>query len=202
MASSDSQIDKPQHGYPKRAELPDVNINTGAKALTVRAPLSPPHLVLLHSLQRLYRILNFLLPFLSFSFPLLYMYVNKFWLFSLLSSVCKGVTTAQQQKRELYYKLDTILITALQNEFEIWPGHTVDRQDMVEYLRSVVLEHIADCPELEKILNLRDTVLTGRVKRAFPGVEYKRKQMRQDHYRKAYLFCGIAWGGVVHSGNP
>ena len=125
------------------------------------------------------------------------MYVNKFWLFSLLSSVSKGVTTAQQQKRELYYKLDTILITALQNEFEIWPGHTVDRQDMVEYLRSVVLEHIADCPELEKILNLRDTVLTGRVKRAFPGVEYKRKQMRQDHYRKAYLFCGIAWGGVV-----
>ena len=31
MASSDSQIDKPQHGGPKRAELPDVNINTGAQ---------------------------------------------------------------------------------------------------------------------------------------------------------------------------
>ena len=30
MASSDSQIDKPQRGRPKRAELPDVNINTGA----------------------------------------------------------------------------------------------------------------------------------------------------------------------------
>ena len=29
MASSDSQIDKPQCGRPKRAELPDVYINTG-----------------------------------------------------------------------------------------------------------------------------------------------------------------------------
>ena len=29
MASSDSQIDKPQQEHPKRAELPDVNINTG-----------------------------------------------------------------------------------------------------------------------------------------------------------------------------
>ena len=28
MASSDNQIDKPQCGHPKRAELPDVNINT------------------------------------------------------------------------------------------------------------------------------------------------------------------------------
>ena len=33
MASSDSQIDKPQRGYPKRAELPDGNINTGMQNL-------------------------------------------------------------------------------------------------------------------------------------------------------------------------
>ena len=33
MASSDSQIDKPQRGRPKRAELPDVNINTGAQII-------------------------------------------------------------------------------------------------------------------------------------------------------------------------
>ena len=33
MASSDSQIDKPQRGCPKRAELPDVNINTGAQSI-------------------------------------------------------------------------------------------------------------------------------------------------------------------------
>ena len=32
MASSDSQIDKPQRGRPKRAELLDVNINTGAQS--------------------------------------------------------------------------------------------------------------------------------------------------------------------------
>ena len=33
MTSSDSQIDKPQRGRPKRAELPDVNINTGAQGI-------------------------------------------------------------------------------------------------------------------------------------------------------------------------
>ena len=33
MASSDSQIDKAQRGRPKRAELPDVNINTGAQSI-------------------------------------------------------------------------------------------------------------------------------------------------------------------------
>ena len=34
MASSDRQIDKPQRGRPERAELPDVNINTGAQSIT------------------------------------------------------------------------------------------------------------------------------------------------------------------------
>ena len=33
MASSDRQNDKPQRGRPKRAELPDVNINTGAQSI-------------------------------------------------------------------------------------------------------------------------------------------------------------------------
>ena len=33
MASSNSQIDKPQCGCPKRAELLDVNINTGAQII-------------------------------------------------------------------------------------------------------------------------------------------------------------------------
>ena len=33
MASSDRQIDKPQRGRPKRAELPDVNINTDAQSI-------------------------------------------------------------------------------------------------------------------------------------------------------------------------
>ena len=37
--SIDSQIDKPQRGRPKRAELPDVNINTGVQ-LILRASLS------------------------------------------------------------------------------------------------------------------------------------------------------------------
>ena len=33
MTSSDSHIDKPQHGYPKRAELPGVNTNRGAQSI-------------------------------------------------------------------------------------------------------------------------------------------------------------------------
>ena len=33
MESSDSQIDEPQRGRPIRAELPDVNINTGAQSM-------------------------------------------------------------------------------------------------------------------------------------------------------------------------
>ena len=42
MASSDSQINKPQRGRPKRAELPDVTINTGAQSInTDRASLMP-----------------------------------------------------------------------------------------------------------------------------------------------------------------
>ena len=32
MASSDSQIDKPQCGH-KRAEFPDININTGVQSI-------------------------------------------------------------------------------------------------------------------------------------------------------------------------
>ena len=33
MASSDSQIDKTQRGRSNRAEVPDVNINTGAQSI-------------------------------------------------------------------------------------------------------------------------------------------------------------------------
>ena len=41
MASSDSQIDKPQRGCPKRTEPPDVNINTGTQSInTERASLT------------------------------------------------------------------------------------------------------------------------------------------------------------------
>ena len=49
MASSDSQIDKPQRGRPKRAELPDVNINTGAQSInTDRTSLNQQMPVQLH----------------------------------------------------------------------------------------------------------------------------------------------------------
>ena len=37
MVSSDSQINKPQCGLPKRAELPDININTGAQSINTES---------------------------------------------------------------------------------------------------------------------------------------------------------------------
>ena len=37
IASSDSQIDKPQRGRPKIAEPPDVNINTGAQSINTES---------------------------------------------------------------------------------------------------------------------------------------------------------------------
>ena len=37
MASRDSQIDKPKRGRPKRAELPAVNMNTGAQSITTES---------------------------------------------------------------------------------------------------------------------------------------------------------------------
>ena len=41
MESSDSQINKSQCGCPKKAELPDVNINTGVQSMnTERASLN------------------------------------------------------------------------------------------------------------------------------------------------------------------
>ena len=43
MASSDSQIAKLQRGCPKRADLPDVNINTGVQSInTERTSLTDP----------------------------------------------------------------------------------------------------------------------------------------------------------------
>lgn len=75
---------------------------------------------------------------------------------------------------------------ALREEFEMCAGHSIDRIEMIEFLTSVVHRHLTDCPELQKVLDLRDTVLTGRVKKAFPRVEFKRKQMRREHHRKVY----------------
>ena len=51
MASSDSQIDKPQRGRPKRAELPNskVNINTGVQSInTERASLNKVYCIVLY----------------------------------------------------------------------------------------------------------------------------------------------------------
>ena len=119
------------------------------------------------------------------------------------ASASKGISPAQQVKKELYAKLDEILVTAMKSEFEVCIGGTVDRLDMVHFLKEVVKQHTKSFPDLEKILALRDTVLTARVKRAFPEVEYKRKQIRQDHFRKAYLFSlAVYWPCRVLGSDP
>ena len=40
MASCDSQIDKPQRGRSKRAELLEININTGAQSIDTESLFS------------------------------------------------------------------------------------------------------------------------------------------------------------------
>lgn len=96
-----------------------------------------------------------------------------------------------QPKKELYLKLDEILFDALRQEFEVCPGNTIDRLFMVKFLTGVVQRHLSDFPDLDNLLNLRDTVLTGRIKKVFPEVEYKRRQVKEDHYRKAWLYVNI-----------
>lgn len=96
-----------------------------------------------------------------------------------------------QPKKELYLKLDEILFDALRQEFEVCPGYTIDRLYMVKFLTSVVQRHLSDFPDLDNLLNLRDTVLTGRIKKVFPEVEYKRRQVKEDQYRKAWLYVNI-----------
>ena len=50
MVSSDSQMDKPQRGHPKRAEMLNVNINTGMQSTnTDRASLRKQALVFTNS---------------------------------------------------------------------------------------------------------------------------------------------------------
>ncbi|XP_044181206.1 uncharacterized protein LOC114948739 isoform X2 [Acropora millepora] len=96
-----------------------------------------------------------------------------------------------QEKKDLHTKLDEILLGGLHGDFEFCPGHAVDRLEMVQFLTSVVHRHLQDFPELQQILDLRDTVLTSRVKRAFPGVEYKRKQVKEDNGKKVWLYVNI-----------
>ena len=71
MASSDSQIDKPQRGRPKRAELPDVHINTGAQSINT---------------ERVSLILG-----LGLGWPLYQAFVSSFGFFNICYSTCVEV---------------------------------------------------------------------------------------------------------------
>ena len=79
MACSDSQIDKPQHGHPKRAELPDVNINTGAQSINTESFFNGRINLFIKTMEHntvesqavltSFQCLNFDTPLGAFSFP-------------------------------------------------------------------------------------------------------------------------------------
>ncbi len=80
--------------------------------------------------------------------------------------------------------LDTVLISALQENFEIKSACHVDRNEILEFLRSVIKEH----PELNFVLQHRDTKLSSRIYKAFPKVTTKRVAVPNIRGKKTYLF--------------
>jgi hypothetical protein len=80
--------------------------------------------------------------------------------------------------------LDTVLISALQENFEIKHGYHVDRNEILEFLRSVIKDH----PELNFVLQHRDTKLSSRIYKAFPKVTTKRVAVPNIRGKKTYLF--------------
>ena len=79
--------------------------------------------------------------------------------------------------------LDTVLITALRENFEIKSGCHVDRNEILEFLRSVINGH----PELNFVLQHRDTKLSSRIYKAFPKVTTKRVAVPNIRGKKTYL---------------
>jgi hypothetical protein len=79
--------------------------------------------------------------------------------------------------------LDTVLISALREHFEIKSGHHVDRNEILEFLRSVIKDH----PELNFVLQHRDTKLSSRIYKAFPKVTTKRVAVPNIRGKKTYL---------------
>ena len=66
MASSNSQIDRPQRGCPKRAELPDVKINTGVQSINTERVCLKFDIVFLHVFLLLWALISFLGDLFSF----------------------------------------------------------------------------------------------------------------------------------------
>lgn len=80
--------------------------------------------------------------------------------------------------------LDEVLVTALRQNFEIKRGYHVDRNEILEFLRSVIEDH----PELDFVLQHRDTKLSSRVYKAFPKVTTKRVAIPNLRGKKTYPF--------------
>ena len=78
--------------------------------------------------------------------------------------------------------LDTVLITALQENFEVKSDCHIDRNEILEFLRSVIRKH----PELNFVLQHRDTKLSSRIYKAFPKVTTKRVAVPNIRGKKTY----------------
>ena len=80
-------------------------------------------------------------------------------------------------------RLDVALVTALRENFEIKEGFHTDRNEILQFLKSVVHQH----PDLEFVVHHRDTKLSGRIYKAFPKVTTKRVAIPNERGRKSYL---------------
>ena len=78
--------------------------------------------------------------------------------------------------------LDSVLVSALRRNFEIKSGHHIDRNEILDFLRSVIQEH----PELNFVLQHRDTKLSSRIYKAFPKVTTKRVAVPSARGKKTY----------------
>lgn len=83
--------------------------------------------------------------------------------------------------------LDTVLISALREHFEIKSGHHVDRNEILEFLRSVIKDH----PELNFVLQHRDTKLSSRIYKAFPKVTTKRVAVPNIRGKKTWTYTNL-----------
>ncbi|XP_046864391.1 uncharacterized protein LOC124458410 isoform X2 [Xenia sp. Carnegie-2017] len=83
--------------------------------------------------------------------------------------------------------LDDVLVTALRENYEIKSGCHVDRNEILQFLRSVIGNH----PKLGFVLQYRDTKLSSRVYKAFPKVTTKRIAVSNIRGKKIWTYTNL-----------
>ncbi|XP_028405886.1 uncharacterized protein LOC114528448 [Dendronephthya gigantea] len=101
--------------------------------------------------------------------------------------MAKSDKTKPSEPENIDTTLDTVLITALQENFEVKSGCHIDRNEILEFLRSVIVEH----PELNFVLQHRDTKLSSRIYKAFPKVTTKRVAVPNIRGKKTWTYTNL-----------